>query len=104
MYLEERVSTLEEENRALRERIDRLERDRTTRYVTAKELAELMGCSVQNVHKKIRTGDIVVTRKLGDPRIPMSQFLISDPPKNPVIKSAASPQREKTMADLVFGS
>ena len=34
-----------------------------------------MHCSVQTVHRNISNGVIQVTRKLGDPRIPLCQFL-----------------------------
>ena len=101
MYLEERVSRLEEQNKKLMLQLETLEKCGMTRFVSVKELAEIMHCSVQNVYRKIRTGEIQATRKLGDPRIPMSQFLDMDAPRKeptPVRK------KELSMAEQVFGS
>ena len=105
MMIEERIEKLEMENRALKERIAALENNQTPQYVTIGELAEIMQCSRQNIYQKIRTGNILATRKLGDPRIPMNQFL-EDAQKTEVIFGSTPTRvaREKTMAELVFGT
>lgn len=99
MHIEDRLELLESENRKLKEKVDHLELYSTTRFVTARELASLMGCTVQNVHRKIKTGEIRATRKLGDPRIPMCQFLegldLPDP-------GTREPE-EGSMAEQIFG-
>lgn len=100
MYLEERVTTLEAENKELRKHIEVLEQYGNTRYVTVKELAELMKCSAQNIHRRIKTGEIQVTRRLGDPRIPMCQFL--EDLKTPQIEKT-QPRTGMTMAEQIFG-
>ena len=104
MMIEERIEKLEMENQALKDRIAALENNRTPQYVTIGELAEIMQCSRQNIYQKIRTGNILATRKLGDPRIPMNQFL--EDAQEAKVDSSRKPKvtREKTMAELVFGT
>ena len=104
MYLEERVSQLEEQNKTFMLQLERLEKGGMTRFVSVKELAEIMGCSVQNVHRKIRNGEIQVTRKLGDPRIPMSQFMDADNSQTLKCRQAPKPKKAVGMAEQVFGS
>ena len=50
MYLEERVEHLEKENLELRKRIESLENNGMDRFVSAGELADIMGCSVNTVY------------------------------------------------------
>ena len=64
MMIEERIEKLEMENQALKDRIAALENNQTPQYVTIGELAEIMQCSRQNIYQKIRTGNILATRKL----------------------------------------
>lgn len=104
MYLEERVSQLEEQNKKLMLQVETLEKCGMTRFVSVKELAEIMHCSVQNVHRKIRNGDIQVTRKLGDPRIPMSQFMDADDLQVSKCRQAPKSKKAVSMAEQVFGS
>ena len=104
MYLEERVSQLEEQNKTFMLQLERLEKGGMTRFVSVKELAEIMGCSVQNVHRKIRNGEIQVTRKLGDPRIPMSQFMDADNSQTLKCRQVPKPKKAVGMAEQVFGS
>lgn len=103
MYIEEQIKAIQEENKILKAEIEQLKKYGTVRYVTPKELAELMNCSLQNVHNKIRNGSIQVTRKLGAPRIPMNQFLEAD---NIIEFPKARKRREEkepTMAEQIFG-
>jgi hypothetical protein len=104
MYLEERVSQLEEQNKMLMLQLERLEKGGLTRFVSVKELAEIMHCSVQNVHRKIRNGEIQATRKLGDPRIPMSQFMDADNSQTLKCRQVPKPKKAVGMAEQVFGS
>lgn len=100
MYLEERVSRLEEQNKKLMLQLETLEKCGLTRFVSVKELH----CSVQNVHRKIRNGEIQATRKLGDPRIPMSQFMDADNSQTLKCRQAPKPKKAVGMAEQVFGS
>ena len=104
MYLEERVSQLEEQNKKLMLQVETLEKCGMTRFVSVKELAEIMHCSVQTVHRKIRNGEIQVTRKLGDPRIPMSQFMDADDLQVSKCRQAPKSKKAVSMAEQVFGS
>ena len=63
-----------------------------------------MHCSVQNVHRKIRNGEIQATRKLGDPRIPMSQFMDADNSQTLKCRQAPKPKKAVGMAEQGFGS
>jgi len=75
MGIEERLAELEVLTKNLSSKILYLEKINNDKWVSAKELAELMGCSTNNIYIKIRKGDIYATDKLGSiPRIPMSQF------------------------------
>lgn len=103
MYLEERVKQLEEQNAELRSRLETLEKGGITRFVTVKELAGIMNCSIQNIHRKIRCGEIQVTRKLGDPRIPMNQFVDRGEVETVVKKRQTVPKKERSMAEQIFG-
>lgn len=102
MYLEERVDSLEKENQELRQRIESLEHRGADRFVSVKELAEIMGCSLNIVYSKIQEGEIYATRKTGAHKIPLSQFYMAD---TPIIKQK-NPKKAlpKNMKELVFGS
>jgi hypothetical protein len=75
MGIEERILELEELTQILSDKIANLECVGNDKWVSAKELADIMGCTVNNVYIKIRSGKVYATNKLGSlPRIPMSQF------------------------------
>lgn len=104
MGIEERISELEIRNNELQSRVNYLESRGNDRFVSAKELAAMMGCSRNNVYLKIRNGNIFATKKLGDiPRIPLSQFYEEDmeskPKRRKVIKKE---KKEKSLKDIVF--
>lgn len=106
MYLEERVEHLEKENLDLRKRIESLENNGMDRFVSAGELAEIMGCSVNTVYVKIREGTIEATRRTGDHRIPMSQFYRkteNKEDKTVKIHQYQKKEKPKNMKSLVFG-
>lgn len=109
MYLEERVEHLEKENLDLRKRIESLEINGMDRFVSAGELAEIMGCSVNTVYVKIREGTIEATRRTGDHRIPMSQFYRKkegkDGKEDKTVKIRQYQKKEtpKDIKSLVFG-
>lgn len=113
MMLEERVEVLEAENQKLREEVEQIKRVGSDRFVTVKELAEIMQCARPTVYRMIRDGKIYASRKTGDPRIPMSQFYGDDPDKliqrhydylSQPQKSRANPKRECTLKDQIFGN
>lgn len=67
-----RLASLELSVLDLYKRLQRLENCQN--YVTAKELAGLMKCSVSHVYKAIHSGKIKTVNVGGVRRIPMSQF------------------------------
>ena len=105
MYIEERLELLELQNKELREKLEDLMSKQKERFVTAKELSEIMNCSVNNIYVKIRSGEIFATDKLGSiPRIPMSQFYENNPKeKNEKKKVQEKKEEQKSMKELVFG-
>lgn len=105
MGIEERIENLEIQNEELRSKVEYLEHRNEERFVTAKELAAIMNCSVNNVYIKIRSGEIFATDKLGSiPRIPMSQFYQNNPKEKKLRKNVqAKDEKSKSMKELVFG-
>ena len=105
MYLEERVSRLEEQNKKLMLQLETLEKCGLTRFVSVKELAEIMHCSVHEcASEDSKRRRIQATRKLGDPRIPMSQFMDADNSQTLKCRQAPKPKKAVGMAEQVFGS
>jgi hypothetical protein len=75
MCIEDRIEELENKTKQLTDKVQYLETVNQDKWVSAKELSEIMGCSLNNIYIKIRKGEIYATNKLGSmPRIPMSQF------------------------------
>jgi len=75
MSIEERIALLENTAYELQNKINYLEKKNSDKWVSAKELAEIMSCSVNNIYIKVRSGEIYATKRLGSsPKIPMSQF------------------------------
>lgn len=70
--IEDQIKELSDKVEELTEKVARLEHKE--KWVSAKELAEIMGVSLNNVYIRIRSGEIYASRKLGSPRIPLSQF------------------------------
>lgn len=105
MGIEERIEYLEIQNEELRSKVEYLENRNEERFVTAKELAAIMNCSVNNIYIKIRSGEIFATDKLGSiQRIPMSQFYQNNPKEKKVRKNVqAKDEKSKSMKELVFG-
>jgi hypothetical protein len=101
----EELQALHKEIAAIKDELVQLEARSQERFVSSAELAEIMGCSRKTVCLKIQSGEIYVTRKLGDPRIPMSQFYKSDPID--LLKRKPEKLRKvsggESMKELVFG-
>lgn len=72
MYLEEKVNELYEKIDELNRRVESLQKEE--KWVSVKELARIMGVSVNTIYVKVRSGDIYASKKFGTPRIPLSQF------------------------------
>lgn len=94
----------------LSERVTRLETTAPEKWVTVKELSEIMSCPENTIYRKIRSRIIRATRQTGEIRIPMSQFyetgkVGNDQPekKEFQIKPRQMERRERTMKELVFG-
>lgn len=112
MGIEDRLNCLEKENAALKDRVAYLEAVGLDEFLPPKAIAAKMHCSLSTVHNYIKSGRIQATRKLGDWRIPTSQFYREDseaaisgvepesmirPPKR------KRPEKEATMKEIVFG-
>lgn len=102
MGIEDRILELENTTKILTEKIEYVEKLKHDQWVSAKELSEIMGCSVNNIYIKIRKGEIFATDKLGSiPRIPMSQFYDNE---NPKVKNIKQFKKEAlSMKERVFG-
>lgn len=102
MYLEQQVEQLKRENEELKRRIESLEQKGADRFVTAEELAEIMGCSTNTVYVKVRAGEIEATKRTGGVRIPMSQFYVQQPEKVLRMSHKKDPASQ-TLKERVFG-
>lgn len=112
MGIEDRLKRLEEENAALKDRVAYLEAVGLDEFLPPKAIAVKMHCSLSTVHNYIKSGRIQATRKLGDWRIPTSQFYKEDSEaertgaeSESMIRSQKRkrPEKEATMKDIVFG-
>ena len=112
MGIEDRLNRLEEENAALKDRVAYLEAVGLDEFLPPKAIAVKMHCSKSTVLKYIKSGRIQATRKLGDWRIPTSQFYREDSKtaipsveSESIIRSRKRkvPEKEATMKDIVFG-
>lgn len=106
MGIEERIDILEQENKKLEDRVSYLEAVKTDKFVTPKQLAEIMDCSTNHVYILIREKKIQATHLGSSPKIPMSQFYDKHPSeclsknKKKNNNPSTSPS---TMKDIVFG-
>lgn len=91
----------------LADRVTRLETASPEKWVTVKELAEIMSCTTNTIYQKIQSGTIQSTRQTGEIRIPMSQFYKCDSDdtedKGFQIRKPRRRQRERTMEEMIFG-
>lgn len=78
MTIEDQIKELALKVEELTDKVARLEREE--KWVSVKELSEIMGCSANNIYIRVRSGEIYASRKLGSPRIPLSQFYKNDEP------------------------
>lgn len=74
MYLEERVQALEMQIELLQKQLESLQGAGEEQFLTPKEAAQLMRCSVQTIYLKVQSGDIQADMSTGRARIPRSQF------------------------------
>lgn len=108
MLIEERIEQLEQQNVELKVEVGQLKSIGFDQFLTPKELAELMKCSLPTVHRRLKSGEIYATRKLGDPKIPISQFYSPEESKKQTHKylDKLKPREnagEITLKELVFG-
>lgn len=91
----------------LADRVSRLETSAPEKWVTVKELSEIMSCPENTIYRKIRSGIIKATRQTGEIRIPMSQFYGTgqavEESDSFQIRKPRRRQRERTMEEMVFG-
>lgn len=101
VYIEDRVKELENTIETLTTRIVSLENKGADKFVTARELAQIMGCSENNIYVKYRAGELVGTKKTGGVRFPLSQFYEEE--KN-IIKIPLKKKKEpQSIKEKVFG-
>lgn len=104
MGIEQRIEELENLTRYLNDKVEYLESVNNDKWVTAKELSEIMNCSLNNIYIKIRAGEIFATDKLGSiPRIPLSQFYISKIDGKEKIITKRKKSNELSLKEKVFG-
>lgn len=72
MYMEEKIEDLYTKVTEINRRMDNLQREE--KWVSVKELAQIMGISPNTIYIKVRSGEIYASKKFGAPRIPLSQF------------------------------
>jgi hypothetical protein len=102
MCIEERIEELENLTKAMTEKIEYLESVNHDKWVSVKELADIMGCSANNIYIKIRSGEIYATFKLGSiPRIPLSQFY--QPDRKALVQNKKNSVKELSIKEKVFG-
>lgn len=91
----------------LTDRVTRLETSAPEKWVTVKELAEVMSCPENTIYRKIRAGTISATRQTGEIRIPMSQFYSTghdgEEGNGFQIRPRQSRKREQSMQEMIFG-
>lgn len=102
----EQIKELQTENKKLAEKIQYVESKKSERFVTVKELAEVMKCTERTVLRKIAEKEIYATRKLGNPRIPLNQFYEKEPVE--ILKRKPGNLRKvsggESMEELIFGN
>nr|DAW41394.1 MAG TPA: excisionase [Bacteriophage sp.] len=79
MYLEERVSQLENQVALLTEALEK--QRKVEDWATPGQLAKTMKVSADTVYRKIKTGQIIADRSTGRLRVPMSQFSVAPEPE-----------------------
>lgn len=99
MSIEERIKALEILNEELKLQMEQVKENYKDHFVSSQELAEIMGCSVNNVYIKVREGKILSTKRMGKARIPMSQFYDFDVKEE---KSKKSKKKEKTISKTSY--
>ena len=93
MYLEERVSQLENQVALLMEALEK--QRKVEDWATPDQVARTLKVSTDTVYRKIKTGQIIADQSTGRLRVPMSQF-------------SAAPEPEKRehntkLQQLIFG-
>ena len=93
MYLEERVSQLENQVALLTEALEK--QRKVEEWATPGQVARTLKVSTDTVYRKIKTGQIIADQSTGRLRVPMSQF-------------SAAPELEKRehktrLQQLIFG-
>ena len=94
MYIEERVEAMEAQIRKLQEQLEELQ-GIGEQFLTPKEAAQLMRCSVQTIYLKVQSGDIQADMSTGRARIPKSQFYKKKP-----VQARELPKRVKPVQEI----
>ena len=94
MYIEERVEAMEAQIRKLQEQLEELQ-GIGEQFLTPKEAAQLVRCSVQTIYLKVQSGDIQADMSTGRARIPKSQFYKKKP-----VQARELPKRVKPVQEI----
>lgn len=98
MYIEEMITDLYEKVRELDQKVENVKKKE--KWVSVKELAQIMDVSPNTVYIKIRSGDIYASKKFGVPRIPLSQFYQNKAVEDKVARlNAPSSLKERIFAE-----
>ncbi len=98
MHIEDQLEELQKTVDQLTEKVAHLEQVANDKWLSVKELAEVMGVSTNTIYIKIRSGEIYASRKLGSPKIPISQFYETKEPE----KKKKAPV--KSLQDRIFNT
>ena len=96
MHIEDQLEELQETVDQLTEKVAHLEQVNNDKWLSVKELSEIMGVSTNTIYIKIRSGEIYASRKLGSPKIPISQFYETKKPE------PKKPEPKKSLQERIF--
>jgi len=94
--IEDQIKELTQQVADLTEKVALLEHEE--KWLSVKELAELMKVAPNTIYVKIRSGEIYASKKLGSPRIPISQFYKTEIEDAPEIHN----NELKSIRDRIF--
>lgn len=95
MYIEERVETLEAQIQKLQAQLEEMQGIGEEKFLTPKEVAAMMRCSVQTIYAKVQSGDIQADMSTGRARIPKTQFYKKRP-----VQARELPKRIKPAPEI----
>ena len=100
MFLEERVDQLEKGLKEAQNALRLIQEASVEEFMTPKETAEFLKCSVQTIHNQVRNGKIEANYSTGMARIPKSQFTKGSPAVKTQIRQPTSAKTRKPIANM----